>query len=270
MSNIGQAQASWTAVSAPLDAPPPAPLTVRVQSLAPRSYFPEHAHAWAQVVYAVSGVLTVSITGRSFVISPEQAAWLPSAAAHRVGSRHGAEFRSLWIAAEAAETLPAEPAVFGVGSLLRALIVEAAEIQGRPDGDGYAGRVTRLILDQLRRAPPIAVALPWPRSDALNRLCEALYADPGDRRSAEDWGRALGMSSRTLTRRFEAETGLSLRTWRRRVRLFRAVEMLAGGMDVTRTAMDLGYGSPSAFSYAFRSGMGQSPQAYMHATGRRA
>ena len=69
------------------------------------------------------------------------------------------------------------------------------------------------------------------------------------------------------TRRFEAEVGISLRSWRRRMRLFKAVEMLGGGLDVTQTALDLGYGSPSAFIYAFRTGMGASPLAYMKGVG---
>jgi AraC-like DNA-binding protein/quercetin dioxygenase-like cupin family protein len=262
MSNIRQHGPAWSPVEAPQDALPPAPLTVRVQSLPARSYFPEHDHRWAQVVYAISGALTVAMTGRAFVISPEQAVWLPPGVAHRVGSLHGAEFRSLWIAAARVGRLPSEPRVFAVTPLLRALIVEAAGLQGQAGDDSYRRRVTGLILDQLRRAAPIPVALPWPRSDALARLCEAIYADPADPRSAEDWARALGMSSRTLSRRFEAEAGLPLRSWRRRVRLFKAVEMLGGGLDVTRTAMDLGYGSPSAFIHAFRTGMGRTPQAF--------
>jgi AraC-like DNA-binding protein len=49
--------------------------------------------------------------------------------------------------------------------------------------------------------------------------------------------------------------------------LFKAIEMLGGGMDVTRTALDLGYGSSSAFIYAFRTAMGMSPQAYMRSSG---
>ena len=85
--------------------------------------------------------------------------------------------------------------------------------------------------------------------------------------SIKDWGRELGMSPRTLSRRFEAEVGLSLRSWRRRMRLFKAIEMLGGGLDVTRTALDLGYGSPSAFIYAFRTEMGASPQAYLKGAG---
>ncbi|WP_211859913.1 AraC family transcriptional regulator [Neoroseomonas soli] len=238
-------------------------MTVRAQSIPPRHYFPEHAHAWHQVVYAISGVLTVAVEGQSFVISPEQAVWLPTGLRHRVGSLLGAEFRSLWIADEAGEGLPASPTVFGVPPLLQALIIEAAEIEGQDDGDGYAGRVTTLILDQLRRARPLPGALPWPRDGSLVELCQTLYADPADPRGPEEWGRDLGMSGRTLARRFEAELGMSLRSWRRRLRMFKAIELLGGGLSVTQTAMELGYGSTSAFVYAFRTDMGRSPQGYM-------
>jgi AraC-like DNA-binding protein len=254
---------NWDPIEVPAGVPPPAPLTVRVQTLAARSCFPEHRHEWAQVVYALSGVLTVAIARRSFVISPEQGVWLPAGVLHRVGTLLGAEFRSLWIASAAIEGLPEDPTVFDVSSLLRALIVEAAALGADKPGNGYADRVTHLILDQLRRTSPLPGALPWPHGETLNRLCETLYANPADEHSAEEWGRELGMSGRTLTRRFEADVGMSLRSWRRRMRLFKAIELLGGGMDVTRTAFDLGYGSPSAFIYAFRTAMGMSPQAYM-------
>lgn len=254
---------TWETIEAPPGLAPPRPMTVRAQSIPARHTFPEHAHPWNQVVYAISGVLTVAVEGRSFAISPEQAVWLPTGLRHRVGSLLGAEFRSLWIADEAGRGLPGSPTVFGVPPLLQALIVEAAEIEEQEDRDGYAGRVTELILDQLRRARPLPGALPWPRGGALAALCEAIYAAPSDGRGPEAWARELGMSERTLARRFEAEVGMSLRSWRRRLRLFKAVELLGGGLGVTQTAMELGYGSTSAFVYAFRTGMGRSPQAYM-------
>ncbi|OYR17725.1 helix-turn-helix domain protein [Brucella grignonensis] len=56
---------------------------------------------------------------------------------------------------------------------------------------------------------------------------------------------------------------MSLRSWRRRLRLFRSIELLGGGLGVTQVAMELGYSSTSAFVYAFRTQMGCSPQAYM-------
>lgn len=74
------------------------------------------------------------------------------------------------------------------------------------------------------------------------------------------------MSTRTLSRRFEAELGMSLRSWRRKMRIFKSIELLGGDMDVTRTALELGYSSSAAFIYAFRSEMGTSPQAYIRKT----
>ncbi|WP_321917410.1 helix-turn-helix transcriptional regulator [Paraburkholderia sp. J11-2] len=255
---------NWKTITPPEGLSPPQPLKVRVQSIPARHSFPEHAHRWHQMVYAISGALTVISEGESLVISPEQAVWLPTGLRHRVGSLLGAEFRSLWIDDETGRTLAGEsPMVFAVSPLLKALIVEAADIEDQPDEDGYVCRITRLILDQLARARPLPAALAWPRDESLARLCEALYADPADPRGPDEWGNVLGMSARTLARRFLAETGMSLRTWRRRMRLFRAVELLGGGMDVTRTALELGYGSTSAFVYAFRHEMGRSPQVYM-------
>ena len=255
---------NWEIIHTPHAHAPPDPLQVRAESIPARHSFPEHSHEWHQMVYAISGVLTVNTRTGSFVISPEQAAWLPTGLDHQVGSMFGAEFRSLWISNRFASGLATEePTLFGVSPLLKALIVEATRIKSDPDEASYRDRITQLILDQIRRATPISTALPWPTSPALISLCEALYTDPADATEMETWARTLGMSERTLARRFLAETGMSLRTWRRRLRLFRAIEMLGNGLDVTRTALELGYGSTSAFIYAFRQELGNSPQAYM-------
>lgn len=257
----------WTSLTAPSNALPPNPMTMRVQSIPPRHQFADHFHHWNQMVYAISGVLTVAAEGRSFLISPNQAAWLPTGNVHRVGSLLGAEFRSVWVRDDLGERLfSGGVAVFAVSPLLKALIIEAAGFDGKQDADGYGDRVFRLIIDQLRRADSVASALPWPVSEGLAKLCQELFENPADPRGIEEWGAALGMSGRTLARRFHAETGTSLRSWRRRLRLFRAIELLESGMGVTRTAMELGYSSVSAFTYAFRTEMKCSPRAYMRVT----
>ena len=81
---------TWTPISAPPGVLPPRPITMRAQSIPARHEFPEHAHDWHQVVYAIDGVLMVTAENRSFVISPDQAVWLPSCVHHRVGSLLGA------------------------------------------------------------------------------------------------------------------------------------------------------------------------------------
>ncbi|PZR84750.1 MAG: AraC family transcriptional regulator [Stutzerimonas stutzeri] len=255
---------SWSVVTAPSDAAPPDPLTIRAQSIPARHGFPDHAHDWHQLVYAVDGVLTVSTINQTFVISPEQAAWVPTGVTHRVGSLLGAQFRSLWISHQHDFGLPESPAVISVTPLMKALIVEAAGLEPTSDPDGYRARVVALILDQLRRAPRLEAALPWPRSPVLLRICEVLFQDPSDKRDVETWGGELGLSSRTLTRRFESEVGMPLRSWRRRLKVFRAIELLTGGASVTSVALDLGYSSASAFIFAFREEMGSSPHAFAH------
>lgn len=246
----------------PPDLGAPQPLIVRVESLPPRHCFADHAHTWNQLVYAISGVLTVTLEGSCFVIPSEQAAWVPAGMRHRVGSLLGAEFRSLWLDDQICCGIATNCVVFSVSPLLRALIIEAAKLQHEQDDDRYTDRVVHLIVDQLRRAQPLPAALPWPRRGPVVALCEALYADPADRRGPAQWGATLGLSLRTLARRFNEEIGMTLSQWRRRLRLIKAVEMLGGGCSVTQTALDLGYGSPSAFIYAFRREMGMSPQAY--------
>lgn len=252
---------TWHTLRAPESVEPPQPLHLRIQSMPPRHFFPQHAHRWNQLVYAVSGVLTVNVEGRCFVIPPDHAVWVPTGVPHRVGSLHGSEFRSLYVADKPDPGVARACTVFSVPPLLRILIIEAATLS--PDGgDPYADRVKGLILDQLCRLHPVPFSLPWPSGSRLLRLCSALFDNPCDLRDIEDWGRELGMSSRTLSRRFHLELGISLRDWRRQLRLLKAVELLDGGTSVTETAFSLGYSSASAFTYMFRTEMGCSPRAY--------
>lgn len=263
--SYGEGRGTWEALLVPDGIGPPQPVLVRAQSMPARHYFPEHEHGWNQLVYAVSGVLTIAVEGRCLVVPPEQAVWLPTGTRHRVASLQGAGFRSLYVANGLRPAVADGCTVFEVSPLLRALIIEAASLGSVGDGDGYASRVVGLIMDQLRRLQPVSLSLPWPKGGALLTLCEALYADPADPRSMEAWRSALGMSGRTLARRFERELGLNLREWRRRVRLFKAVELLGGGASVTEVALDLGYSSASAFTYMFRTETGRSPRAHRRA-----
>lgn len=249
----------WSELRVPEIERLPASIFVRAERLPARHAFPEHRHDWNQLVHAISGVLVVAADDRWFAVPPRQAVWIPTGTPHRVGTWLGAEFRSLYVADRPRLGMPSGCRVLDVSDLLRALIVEAERLSGQTDDPGYASRVRRLTLDQLRRMPAVRFHLPWPRSPMLDALCQALYAHPADKRSIEEWGARLGASPRTLSRRFIRETGLSPRAWRHRLRLFRAIELLGAGRSVTATALELGYASTSAFSYMFRSEMAVSP-----------
>ncbi|MFN4155777.1 MAG: AraC family transcriptional regulator [Paracoccaceae bacterium] len=266
--NADSAFGLWRALQVPAGSDPPAPLLLRVETIPGRCYFPGHQHDWGQLVYAISGVLNVALDGRCFVIPLGQAVWLPGGTPHSVGSLHGAEFRSLYISEQSSTALPPHPTILVVTLLVRELIIAATEMDTRGElSSPYGMRVVDLIIDSLARLDPLTFSLPWPRSGPLLTLCEALFENPADERSQEEWARALGMSGRTLARRCEAELGTSLRSWERSLRLFRAIELLGAGASVTEAALTLGYSSTSAFIHMFRSSTGQSPRRYVGTRG---
>ena len=115
----------------------------------------------------------------------------------------------------------------------------------------------QLIVDQ-PRLPRQDVHLPWPKTRSCAPCARRCTPSRRPARPAR-LGRALGASARTLSRRFERELGISLRDWRTRLRLIRALEWLGAGRAVTDVALELGYASPSAFSHMFRQAMGCSP-----------
>jgi len=81
--------------------------------------------------------------------------------------------------------------------------------------------------------------------------------------AASQVGYALvGVSARTLERRFVIETGLSFGRWRQQHDLLRALEQLAVGAPIKVTAASAGYASPSAFIAAFRKFFGTTPGHY--------
>ena len=64
-------------------------------------------------------------------------------------------------------------------------------------------------------------------------------------------------------RRFSCEMGMSWREALRRIRMIRAVELLAGSdARITEIALSVGYDSLSAFNAAIRDLTGKSPTGY--------
>lgn len=254
--------AGWTTIEVPEIETLPKAVFLRSQNLGAREIFPTHTHRWNQFVYATSGTLVVTVAGSWYVITPEQAIWVPTGVPHTTGALNGAAFRNLYVADVPGLGMPDVCTPYSVSGLLRALIVELELADQRIEADSYIDKLHDLVFEQLRRLKKQAFHLPWPQTPQLHRICETLYANPADSRSIDAWGRELGASGRTLARRFEKETGITLREWRHKLRLFLALEWLCAGRHVTDIALDLGYASTSAFTYMFRQEIGCPPSAW--------
>ncbi|MFP3561286.1 AraC family transcriptional regulator, partial [Paraburkholderia sp. SIMBA_049] len=85
-------------------------------------------------------------------------------------------------------------------------------------------RMSIVLLDEMRRAPHEPLHLPMPRDRRLLRIANAILGQPHDSRTLDAWAEWAGLSARTLSRLFVAETGTSFAQWRQQARLTHALE----------------------------------------------
>jgi AraC-like DNA-binding protein len=229
----------------------------------PDGYFiAPHAHPRSQLIHASSGVMRVRTPQGVWVVPPHRAVWVPADIVHDVRTAGAVAMRTLYIVPDAAAALPRECCVVAVSPLLRELILRASAAPLLYDEAGPDGRVMGLILDELRTLPVLPLNLPMPRDPRLGRICRAILDDPASALTLGAWGRQVGASSRTLARLFLQDTGMTFGRWRQQARLLEALSRLAQGQSVTTIALDLGYDSPSAFTFMFRRALGRTPSAY--------
>ncbi len=221
-----------------------------------------HSHKQAQLLYAVSGVISLTTNSGTWVVPPSRAVWLPPQLEHVTASHTSVQFRSLLIDPNGRDALPNECTVVEVTPLLRELILRLAGLVDKPDQKEVVEAVIHLLLLELTFLPAQPLKLPLPKHPALAAFCETLLGDLASTISIEEAANGLHMSRATLMRLFQRETGLSFGRWRQQARMLKALTLLAEGRSVLDVALDCGYESPSAFSAMFRRALGRSPRDY--------
>lgn len=224
-----------------------------------------HSHPRGQLLHIVSGTLSVETGGDVFVVPSERAVWMPTGFEHRTLTRSPTAFRTIYIRPEAAPDLPDKPTVVHVTPLLRELILTLMSWRRDYDEAGPQGRLAAVLIDQIAASPVAPLHLPMPDRGRLRSIAGELRDNPADRRGLAAIAAAAALSPRTFERRFQAQTGMTLRAWRRQAKLLMALELLADGEPVGSVADQLGYDSSSAFIAVFRTAFGVSPGRYFSA-----
>jgi AraC-like DNA-binding protein/mannose-6-phosphate isomerase-like protein (cupin superfamily) len=225
-----------------------------------------HSRAWAQVLYAIEGVMWVEIGSEAFVVPPQRAVWVPPETSHSIRMMSAVRMRNLYLHPQASEALGRRGEVFEVSPLLRQLIVVMAE-HGEDRTQEYIDAAHRLIVLELAvaKAMTLRIVLPSGTDRRLEAVCRAVIDHPSLDIPLEHYSDQAGASVRTLSRLFQQELGMGFAEWRRQVQLAVATSRLAEGHAVHAIAQSLGY-SPSSFSDMFRRELGVPPATYQSAT----
>jgi hypothetical protein len=144
-----------------------------------------HRHAAGQLIFAASGVMTVTTDAGRWVVPPERAVWVPPHVPHAIRMTGMVRMRTLYLEAKALERiagLPAACAVVQVRPLLRELILQAVACRQPYAPSGREARLVAVLLDELTTARAAPLHLPMPRDPRLLAITERLSLDPADKR----------------------------------------------------------------------------------------
>jgi len=222
-----------------------------------------HSHDRIQLIHTLTGVIRVQTHEGIWIIPPGRGVWIPAHKPHALLSSGDVKARGVFIEDTLQHDIQNECRVVAIPALLRELISSAMDIQNEIQPESRNERLLQLILDEVRLLPALAFNLPDPQSPKLQQLCQRIKENLALEWSLEESAQQLHISSKTLARHFQKETGLHFSHWVRQAKLMQAMIDLAMNKPVLNVALDLGYESPSAFSAMFKRETSMTPSDYL-------
>jgi AraC-like DNA-binding protein len=231
----------------------PHAVAVMARSYPSLSHTGQHSHERAQLLFAISGLMIARTSRGTWVIPPGHALMIAKGVMHDIEMHGDVEMRTAYLVPDDNVRVVAEQCrVILVSPLLDAALQALADEPVLYDPDGRGPHLAALIMSEIARAPATPFALPLPDDARLRKLCEALLNNPAIDFDIDTWGLQVGVSRRTLTRRFRTETGLSFGEWRRRLRLLHTLMKQAEGSAPKDVARRVGYRSTQALQAMMR------------------
>lgn len=240
----------------------PAPIVFRCAHVPAEGLYPQHQHVWGEFVYSFSGIMEVKLADHHYLAPPQYGIWLPPNVEHVGLNRYEAVHCSLYIAPQGCGAMPRTPCALTVSPLVRTLLEHLRQQPPLQPGTPHDERLLRVLVDQLTLAPRAGSYLPSSDDPLLAAVLRLLEAQPGDNCTLPELARLANTTERTLMRRAQRDLGMSLAEWRQRLRVVKAMPLLEAGQTVETIALDLGYGSASAFITMFKRLVGTTPDEF--------
>lgn len=229
----------------------------------------EHAHGSDQLIYAVRGLMEVSVNLKLWLIPPHLAIWIPARTVHRIHMPNAASMRTLYFRRGLIQRRSQVCALVRVSSFLRELILEAVCLGELRSSNALHRALRDLIASQLRSAPEVPISVLLPTDPRALRFAQNSISTLASSALVAEQCRDAGVSVRTMERIFQKEVGMSFEAWRRQVRLMKAIELLVEGCPVKEVAATVGYRQPGAFIELFRNTLGMTPKSWASAVLRK-
>ncbi len=198
-----------------------------------------------------------------WLIPPHFALWIPARTSHSIKMPEVVSMRTLYFRPGLVDRLSPGCAVLHVTPLLRELVIETVRIGQLRTRNCHERALRDLTILHLKSASPVPTFVTLPREQRALSVARAVLANPGISRTLQMLCADVGVSVRTIQRTFQKDVGTDFDSWRRQVRLTKAVELLVSGCSVKEVTFAIGYRQSSAFVEAFRRTFGSTPKAWI-------
>ena len=219
---------------------------------------PMHSHTNGQLNYVGRGTMHLMTPNAAWVIPQQRVVWIPPGHLHSARCRGLSGSWKIMIPHSYGAFLPQAVTVLQTSTLLVAALA-ALPVERESISPSKLRALIEVVKLELQSAKSESFGVTLPRAAQWKILVDTLLEHPEDKRDIDAWANAVGMSRRTFTRTFIAETGSTFGQWKKALLLGKALDLLSEGSSVSETAQELGYSGPSAFGEAFRKRFGVPP-----------
>ena len=168
--------------------------------------------------------------------------------------------RTLYARRDLAIRLPPRCTVLQVTPLLRELIIETVRLGQLKLKRCYDSALLNVLIAQIGMASPVPTFVTLPREPRSLAVAQAVLRDLSAAKTMAMLCIESRVSVRTVQRAFRKEMGIDFETWRRQVRLTKAVQLLVSGCSIKETAFKIGYRQSSTLIEIFRHSFGSTPK----------
>ncbi|WP_150467303.1 AraC family transcriptional regulator [Francisella sp. SYW-9] len=220
-----------------------------------------HQHIEAQLMYCSKGIIEAQVSEKVFLIPPTNAIWIPGNVPHSTLSKNPVNYRSVYFCEEKLDNLPKIPQVISISPLLRELILEICNFEGRLSIEQK--NIITVLIDQLNLAKQQNYILEIPNESIIKSIYKYVIENLSEALLLDQVAKNFAMSSKSLTRLFQKHVGMTFEQWKQQVKILEAISLLSQETTTTtQVAQALGYSSDSAFIHRFKKMTGKTPMEF--------
>lgn len=218
-----------------------------------------HQHPLGQLIYAEGGIIHIFVNDKHWYLLARCLMWIPADTPHAIITRSKqVELYNFYFKVDdLADPFYANTSIYFANDLFREMVRYTKKWEGiidRTQAPKYY--LLKALLENLpvmeSTKVPATLQHPYPKDPKLLEIATFLNGNLETSYSLEDIARKFGFSSRSLSRKFKDDLGMSYVRFLRSLRITKAFQLIAEQQhSIYEIALAVGYSSLSAFSNVF-------------------